>query len=399
MTTADFLIIGGGVIGLRTAIEAKRRYPDCRVLLLEKEKRCGLHASGRNSGVLHAGFYYAADSFKARFTSEGNRRLSDYCEERGLRINRCGKLVVARDASQLEVLDELLRRARTNGVELERISAEEARRIEPRVRTHERALFSPSTATVDPAEVVGAFVGEAEEAGVEVRTGVAFNGAGDGKVLTGEGKIDAGFVVNAGGLYADRVARDFGFGDRYRILPFKGLYLHAEPGAPPLNTNIYPVPDLATPFLGVHFTVSVGGDVTIGPTAAPAFWREQYRWLDSFSFREFLEVASLEGFMFLGNRARFRSVALRELPKYHKRTMVGRAAKLCEGVRPEHFRRWGPAGIRAQLVDVENYTLVSDFKVEGDDRSFHVLNAVSPAFTCAIPFAEFVMDEIDARVG
>ena len=103
--------------------------------------------------------------------------------------------------------------------------------------------------------------------------------------------------------------------------------------------------------------------------------------------------------MFLGNRARFRSVALRELPKYHKRTMVGRAAKLCEGVRPEHFRRWGPAGIRAQLVDVENYTLVSDFKVEGDDRSFHVLNAVSPAFTCAIPFAEFVMDEIDARVG
>ena len=189
------------------------------------------------------------------------------------------------------------------------------------------------------------------------------------------------------------------FGGRYRILPFKGLYLHAEPGAPPLNTNIYPVPDLATPFLGVHFTVSVGGDVTIGPTAAPAFWREQYRWLDSFSLREFLEVASLEGFMFLGNRARFRSVALRELPKYHKRTMVGRAAKLCEGVRPEHFRHWGPAGIRAQLVDVENYTLVSDFKVEGDDRSLHVLNAVSPAFTCAIPFAEFVMDEIDDRVG
>jgi L-2-hydroxyglutarate oxidase LhgO len=399
MPTADFLVIGGGVIGLRTAIEAKRRHPDCRVILLEKEKRCGLHASGRNSGVLHAGFYYAADSFKARFTSNGNHRLSDYCEARGLRINRCGKLVVARDDAELEVLDELLRRACTNGVELQRITAEEARRIEPRVRTHERALFSPDTTTVDPVEVVTAFAREAEEAGVEVRTGVTYRGVRGGEVLTGEGKIDAGFVVNAGGLYADRVARDFGFGGRYRILPFKGLYLRAEPGAPPLNTNIYPVPDLATPFLGVHFTVTVDGGVTIGPTAVPAFWREQYRWLDGFNLREFLEVSRLEGFMFLGNRAQFRSVALRELPKYQKRTMIGRAAKLCEGVQREHFRRWGPAGIRAQLVDVERYELVNDFTVEGDDRSFHVLNAVSPAFTCAIPFAEFVMDEIDARVG
>ncbi|MGD8700341.1 MAG: FAD-dependent oxidoreductase, partial [Gemmatimonadales bacterium] len=167
--STDFLIIGAGVIGLRTAIEAKRRFPDASVTLIEKEAFPGRHASGRNSGVLHAGFYYTADSFKARFTSVGNRRLADYCDERGLRINRCGKLVVTKNLDELVVLDELLRRARRNGVELLDLSEPEAREIEPRVITHQRALFSPSTATVDPLEIVESFAGDAERAGVDLR--------------------------------------------------------------------------------------------------------------------------------------------------------------------------------------------------------------------------------------
>ncbi|HSG81614.1 MAG TPA: FAD-dependent oxidoreductase, partial [Gemmatimonadota bacterium] len=238
----------------------------------------------------------------------------------------------------------------------------------------------------------------AERAGVEVRTGVAYLGNTGDAVLTSGGAIAAGYVINAAGLYADRVARDFGIAGRYRILPFKGLYLHASRDAPPLHTNIYPVPDLATPFLGVHFTVTVDGGVTIGPTAVPAFWREQYRGIANFSLREFLEVTRLEGYMFLGDRAGFRSVAVRELPKYWKRVLADRAAALADGVLPRHFRRWGPAGIRAQLVDIERYALVTDFKIEGDNRSFHILNAVSPAFTCAMPFAEFVLDEIETRL-
>jgi L-2-hydroxyglutarate oxidase LhgO len=395
----DFLVIGGGVIGLRSAIEARRRYPDARVALIEKEARCGLHASGRNSGVLHAGFYYAADSFKARFTREGNRRLTGYCEERGLRINRCGKLVVARDAAELDVLDELLRRGRANGVELVELTAEEAREIEPRARTWERALFSPATATVDPGEVVESFRREAESAGVEIRTATRYARARPGAVETTAGSVPAGYVINAAGLYADRIARDFGFGERYRILPFKGLYLHAEPGAYSLRTNIYPVPDLATPFLGVHLTVTVDGQVTIGPTAVPALWREQYRWIRNFRLRELLEVTRLEGRMFLLNRSGFRSLALRELPKYYRPRLVGLASELADGVRAAAFRRWGPAGIRAQLVDVEEYRLVDDFRLEGDARSLHILNAVSPAFTCAIPFAEFVLDEVERRLG
>ena len=149
---ADFLVIGGGVIGVNVACELKRRYPDCSILLIEKERDLGQHASGRNSGILHAGFYYSADSLKARFTREGNALMKAHCDAHGLWVNRCGKLVVARDEADLAGLDELFRRGRVNGVELEMISREEAHEIEPRVKTHERALWSPTTATVDPTE-------------------------------------------------------------------------------------------------------------------------------------------------------------------------------------------------------------------------------------------------------
>ena len=176
LQTTDFLIIGGGIIGISIALEAKRRFPDCRVTLLEKEPHCGLHASGRNSGVLHAGFYYSADSLKARLTREGNRRLTSYCRERGLRLNPCGKLVVATQLSELEWLDELLRRAQRNGVELQALSTIEAREIEPRARVVERALYSPTTSSVDPSQVMTALVADAGRLGVDIRTGLAWRG-------------------------------------------------------------------------------------------------------------------------------------------------------------------------------------------------------------------------------
>jgi L-2-hydroxyglutarate oxidase LhgO len=208
-----------------------------------------------------------------------------------------------------------------------------------------------------------------------------------------------GYLVNAAGLYADRVARDFGFAEQLRIVPFKGLYLESAPGAYSLRTNIYPVPDLATPFLGVHLTVGVDGRVKIGPTAVPALWREQYGVLDNFSLGEFLEIVRLESRMFLGDRASFRTVALREMSKYYRPRLVRLASRLAEGVEARDFRIWGRAGIRAQLVDTREYRLSDDFRLEGDDRSLHVLNAVSPAFTCAIPFSRFVLDEIGVLTG
>ena len=395
MATTDFLVIGGGIIGVSIARELRRRHPDAAVALLEKEPACGRHASGRNSGVLHAGFYYTADSLKARFTREGNAALRAYCEDRGLPLNRCGKLVVAKSAADHPQMDELLRRGAANGVALESISEAEAKRIEPRVKTCERAIWSPNTATADPVAVLAAMRDDAEREGVRFAIGTAFRRRRGNEIETSQGRWSAGYVVNCAGLHADRIARQFGFSQHYTILPFKGLYLYSDEPAGALRTNIYPVPDLRNPFLGVHFTVTVDGHAKIGPTAIPAFWREQYAGLSGFSLRDLAEIARLQlGLLFFAGFA-FRRLAVEELAKYSRRHLVALAGQLAEGVRVANYRRWGRSGIRAQLLDTRTKKLEMDFVLEGDDRSMHVLNAVSPGWTCSIPFAWHVVYEIE----
>jgi L-2-hydroxyglutarate oxidase len=383
---------------MRLALEAKRRYPGSVVTLIEKEKQIGLHASGRNSGVLHAGFYYTADSLKARFTREGNLALTRYCEERGLKINKCGKLVVAQNEGQLAGLRELLVRGRRNGVELHEITAREAREIEPRVKTCQQALFSPSTSSVDPSEVMAALLADAIGLGVRVETDTAYRGCDELGVATNRGRFSAGYIINAAGLYADRVARDFGFSRDYRILPFKGLYLYSDEPAGSMRTHIYPVPDLRNPFLGVHFTIAVDGRAKIGPTAIPALWRENYRGLSRFNAREMLEITGLELGLLWRNEWGFRRLALTELSKQSRGKMAKLASELATGVTERNYSRWGKPGIRAQLYDMKKHRLEMDFRFEGDARSFHVLNAVSPAFTCALPFTRYLFNEIEIRL-
>src|SRR5712691_1488589 len=322
MTTTDFLVIGGGVIGLSIARRLRTLHPYSSVTLIEKEASCGLHASGRNSGVLHAGFYYSPDSLKAKFTREGNAQLTSYCEEKRISLNRCGKLVVAKDAADLPALDELLKRGEANGIKLEELSEQDAKKIEPRAKTYQRALYSPTTSTVNPNAVLQVMVADAIGDGVQIKSGVAFVRKTGRTVRTTECQYESGYVVNAAGLYADQIARQFGFSERYRILPFKGLYLYSDepPGA--LKTNIYPVPDLRNPFLGVHFTVTNEGKAKIGPTAIPALWREQYGGVSRFSLAEFIEIAGW-GLSLLGNAGfEFRRLAIEEVKKYSRRRMV-----------------------------------------------------------------------------
>jgi (S)-2-hydroxyglutarate dehydrogenase len=395
----DFLVIGGGVIGLSAARELKRRFGDCSVTLLEKEPVCGRHASGRNSGVLHAGFYYSADSLKARFTRDGNRELTQYCESNGIALNKCGKLVVARDATELAGLDLLLNRGRQNGVPLELVTEAQAREIEPRARTHERALWSPTTSSVDPAAVVETMARDARREGVHIRCGARYLAHRDGAITTTIGSFSAGYVVNAAGLHADRVARDFGFSSHYRILPFKGLYLYSDEPAGAFRTNLYPVPDLRNPFLGVHYTITADGHAKIGPTAIPAFWREQYRGLGGFTLTEFGEIVWRQLGLAASSDFDFMRLAAAELQKYSRRRMVELAARLAREVEPEHYRRWGRPGIRAQLYDTRRRRLEMDFVIEGDARSLHVLNAVSPAFTCSLPFARYVAHNVEERLN
>ena len=396
--TADFLVVGGGIIGITLALELKRRFPGQKVALIEKEDSLAAHASGRNSGILHAGFYYSADSLKARFSRQGNIALTRYCLERRLRINRCGKLVVARNENDLAGLDELLRRAKVNGVPLNDITEREAREIEPRILTFQRAIFSPTTSAVDPVEVCLSLARDAADAGVSITLGAKYTGRNGRTVQTDAGTIDAGYVVNAAGLYADRVARDFGFSADYRILPFKGVYLYADEGEP-IRTNIYQVPNLANPFLGVHFTVTTGGRTKIGPTAIPAFWREQYDWTGRFNAAEMADIVGREAMLLLRNDFNFRSLAIGELKKYRRANLLALASGLVRDLDPKRYTHWGKPGIRAQLLDIRTRRLVTDFHVEGDAASMHVLNAVSPAFTSSIPFASHVVDRIAREAG
>ncbi len=399
MNQPDFLIVGGGIIGVSVARELKARHAGASVWVLEKESALGAHASGRNSGVIHAGFYYSEDSLKARFTRQGNLALTRFCEEHRLPILKCGKLVVARSAADLPQLDELLRRAGKNKVPLEAVSESEARKIEPRVKTFERALFSPSTSTAEPKLVLETMKKEAERAGVRFLLSTSFEPANNGGFQTSEGRFTPGYLVNAAGLHADSIARRFGFSEHYRIVPFKGLYLYSEEPAGAFRTNIYPVPDLRNPFLGVHFTITVDGRAKIGPTAIPAFWREHYQGLENFDPIDCAVTLMRELGLFLFSGFDFRRLAVEELLKYNPGHLVRLASELAEGVRPEDYKRWGKPGIRAQLMDTRTRKLEMDFVLQGDSRSFHILNAVSPGWTCSLPFAEHVCNEIDVHLG
>jgi L-2-hydroxyglutarate oxidase LhgO len=386
----DFLIVGAGIVGLALARELAQRYPDAQITLIEKESQVAAHASGRNSGVLHAGFYYHADSLKALLTVAGNRALTNYCLENGLPINRCGKVVVATTAAELEGLAELKRRGDRNGVALTIVDTQQLAEIEPNARTVSQALWSPTTATVNPGRVCQHIVAHLPNT-VSILYNHAFKGHQAHRVITDKGRIRFNHLFNAAGLYADRVAQAFGVGEQYIMLPFKGLYL--DTGQPELlRRHIYPVPNLKNPFLGVHFTITVDGHVKIGPTAIPALWRENYSWNHRFRLDEFQEILACQAWLALANRFNFRQLALEEMRKYYRPYFIGQARKLVHhmGKSDAGFIR---PGIRAQLLDRHSGELVMDFLVEKAERSTHVLNAVSPAFTTAFPFAAYIVDQ------
>lgn len=389
----DYLVIGGGIIGLNIALALKEKEPTCKITLIEKESDVAMHSSGRNSGVLHAGFYYSADSLKAKFTRDGNRALHEFCEERDLEINHCAKVVVATDEEELQGLEELKRRGDKNGVALEWLSEEELKERYPNIKTYKKALFSPTTATVDPKAVTKEFAKVAMEKGIEILTNTEYlRSISDTIILTNQGSIAYKKLINCAGLYADKIAQEYGFAKDFIIIPFKGIYLKDKKNQSELHTNVYPVPNLANPFLGVHYTLTVKDEAKIGPTAIPAFWRENYKGFDNFKLDEFLDILFYEIKLFISNAFGFRKLAFEEVKKYSKTHLLNLAKKLTCKMPHSGYKEWSTPGIRAQLLNTKTLELVQDFVVEGDERTIHVLNAVSPAFTSSIPFANWVVD-------
>ena len=389
----DFVIIGGGIVGLSIAKTLIENDNSAMIAVIEKEDEVAMHASGRNSGVLHAGFYYSANSLKAKFARVGNQELREYCKTKKLKINECGKVVSAQNEDEVKGLEELKRRGDTNGVELHWISEDELEKSYPNLKTTQKALWSPTTSTVDPKEVCLSLKKDLLEKNVTIFTNTKYlKRTSSNSFLTNGGEIKYKKLINCAGLYADKIAKDFGLAKNYTIIPFKGIYLKDKKNRAHLETNAYPVPNLKNPFLGVHFTYAVDGSAKIGPTAIPAFWRENYKGFDNFNFSETINILYYEAKLFFTNAFGFRSLAYDEIRKYYKPYLLKLTAGLTNNMNLKGFDHWTTPGIRAQLLDTNTLELVQDFVVEKEENSVHILNAVSPAFTSAFPFARWVVE-------
>ena len=397
----DFLIIGAGIVGLALARELKRRYPDQQVTILEKEPAPGRHASGRNSGVLHSGIYYPPGTLKARVCAQGAVELAAYCQERQLPFTRPGKLLVPVQAADAPQLDLLQARAQEHGIPVTRLPAADLQRLEPEVRSATgEALLVPGTAVVSPAAVLEALSREVQAAGVTLLTGGHLDQVDPARqrLIWSGTTLGYGHAINCAGAHADTVAHQFGAGQRYTLLPFRGAYYKLDPRAGiRVQHLIYPVPDLRVPFLGVHTTTSVTGDVYLGPTATPAFGRESYRGLHGTRLAEAARIAGLLGRQYLAGRDGFRRLAWQEAARMTQRGFAAAAQALLPRLRPEHLLPADKVGIRAQMLDRQTGRLVMDFLVEQSPGATHVLNAISPAFTSSFPLARHLIDEFIAR--
>jgi L-2-hydroxyglutarate oxidase len=393
------LIVGAGISGLTIARELVRRGVE-DVLILEKESAPGTHASGRNSGVLHAGIYYSPDTLKARFCVRGNRLMKEFCREKKLALEETGKVIVATRPSELEGINELKRRADAAGARSFVLDAKELADIEPHAATLERALYTPDTAVIRPREILNALATDLQRSGkVQISYDTLLvRPEGERSVRTSEGTIRYEKLINAAGAYADRIARRLALGKEYKTLPFKGTYQKLRKDRAFLvRGSIYPVPDVDRPFLGVHLTRDIEGDVYAGPTAIPAFGRENYRFAEGWGLETFL-ILYREGVLFLRDQS-FRRAAISESRKYFRRAFFEEAAKLVPELRPGDIQRTEKVGVRPQLIHWPTKRLVMDFVVIRDGNTLHILNAISPAFTSSMAFAEFVVSTLLDGIG
>jgi L-2-hydroxyglutarate oxidase LhgO len=392
----DYVVIGAGIVGLTIAGELRRRDPRSKIAVLEKEIAPGRHSSGRNSGVLHSGIYYPPESLKAKLCAQGAREMADYCRERGLPVNRIGKVLLPLREEDAPLLDLLEQRAGMNDVEAVRVDDRALRELEPEARSATgEALFVRSTSVVSSSAVMDALVGEAAGQGIEILCGGALERVEPERreLVWGGERICYGHAINAAGLHADSVAHRFGVGERYTLLPFKGIYWKLDQASGlDIRHLVYPVPDLRVPFLGVHTTTAIDGTVYVGPTAVPAFGRENYRGFQDVRAAELSRILSLLARQYWSGANGFRRFAWQESRRYFRRWFADAARQMLPRLRAEHLLAFPKVGIRAQMVDRSSGALVTDFLVEAGPYSTHVLNAISPAFTSAFPFARHVCD-------
>ena len=394
----DYLIIGGGIVGLTIANQLIQRKITNQIIILDKEAELGLHSSGRNSGVLHAGIYYEPGSLKAKVCVSGANRLKEWMSIRGLKINKCGKLIIPQKNELDPQLDNLFERGKKNGAEISFVNAREIEKIVPEANiTSGRGLWSPNTSVVNPLDVVNQLKKELLEAGVKIITSAKnwnFNRISSYITLDQNTRINFGYLINSAGLYADQVAQKFDVGKDYKIIPFKGIYWKLRNDSPfNININLYPVPDLNVPFLGVHFTPdALNNSVSIGPTAVPTLGRENYN-----IFQNIQPINAMRDLAFLGQQYYLNKDGFR---KYvHEQALQGipliflkAAQELIPNIKYFHIEPSKKVGLRAQLFNLKNKTIVKDFLCINGPKSSHIISSISPAFTASFSFADLIID-------
>ena len=395
----DIVVVGAGLIGLATGRELLRRYPDRRLAILEKEAVIASHQSGRNSGVIHSGIYYSPGSLKAQLCVEGAGLLTTYCEQRGIPYKRLGKLIVATKEAEMPRLDELFRRGQTNGVAgLTMVQAEDIPDVEPHARGL-RAIYSPNTGIIDYRDVALSLVKDIQDAGGSVTTGMAVSGLnranGNWALRKTTGTVTARSLITCAGLYSDVLARMTGASPDPQIVPFRGDYWRLRPGRQTLVRGlIYPVPDPSFPFLGVHFTTRMDGDLWLGPNAVLAFAREGYR-LSTVRVRELLAMLRWPGLYRMSRR--YWRTGLSEMYRaVSHRALHAELQRYVPDLQPEDILP-GPSGVRAQALS-RSGALVDDFVFSQEEGVLHVRNAPSPAATSCLAIARRIVDQFAAIV-
>lgn len=388
----DFTIIGGGIVGISTALHLIERQPGASILVLDKEQVLAAHQTGHNSGVIHAGVYYAPGSLKARFCREGLVATKNFCQQHGLPFETCGKLIVATNEIELARMGALYKRAQENGLSIERLDDTELRRREPRI-VGKGALFVSETGIVDYTAVTQAMAEDFRVAGGVIELGNAvLNIREEPETVileTETGTIRSRYLIACAGLMADRLAAMCGLADDFQIVPFRGEYFRLPPAKDDIVRHlIYPVPDPALPFLGVHLTRMIGGFVTVGPNAVLAMKREGYRKSD-FSLRDVAQMVSYRGFWNVLRR-NLRSGIDEMRNSLFKRQYLALCQKYCPELTEDDLLPY-PAGVRAQAV-LPDGTLVHDFLIKSTARTMHVCNAPSPAATSAMPIGKYIVE-------
>ncbi|GAC1570135.1 MAG: L-2-hydroxyglutarate oxidase [Polyangiales bacterium] len=400
----DLAVIGGGIVGLATTREFGRRFPRMKIAVIEKEDSFNRHQTGRNSGVIHSGIYYKPGSLKAKLCVEGRRLIWAYCDRKGIPYQQVGKLIVATDPRELPQLHELWNRGRENGIDdLRLLDATQIAACEPHCRGI-AAIASPSTGIIDWTVVAQSYADDAREAGAtfyldsRVTNIVRRNGATHVVASTplGTEEIEARNVVTCAGLYSDKVAQLTGGASDPQIVPFRGEYFILKPEKRHLiKGNIYPVPDPAFPFLGVHFTPRMDGSLWLGPNAVLAFAREGYSFFDC-NPGELWDAVTYKGFINLA-RKHWRTGASEMVRALVRREYVRALQKFIPELTPDDCLK-GPSGVRAQAVSSDG-ALVDDFLIEGSEGVLHVRNAPSPAATSSLAIAQYIVDSAVKRFG